>query len=203
MLENNSGAGIMSVSSTGVLDLGQHSRMTDLYSNAYFGHRDQYNTTGFSLIQNGSGKTQVNSASGQDLNLCSGGSPVLVVTGEGGVDINNSDDTYTTHFNHKNTGNNFIRSTDFTQFSFGKNSPSVSVTDKEVTIDGTSVKATLSALEARIAALEAKDYILNGDQLRIRNGNNNNLLRKASSNNSAIMDSTSKDSRSLWTVTHV
>lgn len=201
MLENNSGDGIMSVSSTGVLDLGQHSRMTDLNSNAYFGHRDQYSTTGFSVIQNANGKTQLNSAPEQDLNLCSGGSPVLVIS-DGGVNFQYPSGTNKTHFNYKNSGTNYIRSTDATHFSFGKNAVSVSVTNKEVTIDGTDVKATLSALNARIAALEAKDYILNGDELRIRNGNNNKLLRKATSNNSAVMDSTTKDSRSLWTVSH-
>jgi len=58
------------------------------------------------------------------------------------------------------------------------------------------------ALEARVTALEKKQFILNGDDVRIRNENNDRFLRKSSSNNSAIMDSTTRDSRSQWSISH-
>jgi len=201
ILENNSGNGVFSVSSRGVLEVGSHSRISDLFSNAYFGHGDQYGVEGFCVIQNASGKTQINSAADQDLNLCQGGTPYVTLS-DGGLNVLNPSGTNITHFNYKNTGNNFIRSSEATHFSFGTASPTVSVTTGEITANGKELRSSIVALEARVTALEKKQFILNGDDVRIRNENNDRFLRKSSSNNSAIMDSTTRDSRSQWTISH-
>jgi len=202
LLETGSGDGIFGVSVGGILDLGSNCRMTDLSENAAFGNRSTLGTTGFGIIQDTSGKTQVNSQTGKDLNLCVGGVPKCIIEGDSSsVTIINNDETSDTHFNYRNSGN-WIRAPagKGTNFSFGKNAVSVSITDKEVKIDGKNVKASLDSLAARVKALESKDYVLGGTKLRLINGNNSNMIRKATSGTGAIMDSRTRDSRSLWEI---
>ena len=200
IIENSGGAGLMSLSSTGVMTMGK-GIWSDLFSNTGFGNKETFSTTGFALVQNGSGKTQINSETGQDLTLCQGGDPKVVIS-NGGLNVNNPSGTNTTHFNLNDTGNNFIRSSEATHFSFGTASPTVSVTSGEITANGKELRSAIVALEGRVTNLEKKQFILNGDDVRIRNENNDRFLRKSSSNNSAIMDSTSRDSRSQWTISH-
>jgi len=204
IIETGTGDGVFSVSARGILDIG-NARIAPISGNATFGNSESVSKTGFSIMQDSSGKTQVNSSSGQNLLLCNNGTVKCRVETDTSLTIKNNigeNVTSDTHFNYNNLGENYIRTAvnKATVFSFGKNSPSVYVTDKEVTVSGVALRATIASLQSRIEALEAKEYVLNGTKLRLRNGNNNKLARKATSNDSMIVDSTTKDSRSQWEV---
>ncbi len=203
VLETSKGEGVFSVSGRGYLDLGANCRMSDLFSNACFSHRTRNSVGNYAIIQDGTGRTQLNSSSGRSLAINIGGEEKCKVEHKTSFTVHNAIGTnkvHDTHFNFNNVGENFIRNAEGkgTHFSYGKKSPSVSVNDGEVTISGKKMKASLQALEARVKALESRNYVQHGNRVRLKNKNNSQHLRKADKNNDAIVDGTGVSSRSEW-----
>lgn len=198
IIEDSSGAGILSLSNQGNMFLG-NGRISNLFSNASFGHKSSFGTTGYAIIQNSSGKTQINSASGQSLNLCNNGG--VKVSVDTGLNIFYPTGTNDTHFNYQNKGNNYIRSSTSTFFSFLKGGANIVLSNNSISVGGKELKSSIEALEARVAALESKNYVLHGSAVRMQNQNNGKYVRKSSSNNDVIADNTDTGNRGRWNIT--
>lgn len=200
IFENSEGTGIVSISSTGVTQI-NNAKIGEVNSGTVgFSHKSRY---GGGFLQKSDGKCSISAGNSKTIELLNNGNRVFYTTSGKAVVIENDDSTNSTVFNSK--GDNYIRSKDggSVYFSWGTSSPTVEINNKQIIVDGTDLLAEILSLKTQVAALQSKSYILNGDEVRIRNDNNNKLLRKATTNNSALMDNTSKDSRSLWTLTLV
>lgn len=81
--------------------------------------------------------------------------------------VNNADGTQDTHFraNHNYISTGAGKKT---YFRFGLSSPTVTIRDKEININGTDVLAKLAALETRIKTLETT-CVKNGSEINLRN----------------------------------
>lgn len=118
-------------------------------NNAYFANASMSNTTDYAIKQHKDGTTVLNSSKQIYVNVDS--TNILKCT-NGSLSIENEDSNSTIF----RTKNNFITTGEgrSTFFRFGKESPTVSISDKEINIDGTDVLATLNSLRNRIIVME-------------------------------------------------
>ena len=79
------------------------------------------------------------------------------VAGFNQLNVVNPTGTNTTHFNHGNTGENFIRMAKgkSTKFSWGTGSTKLAISENEISMNGIDLLATIKALQADVAALKA------------------------------------------------
>lgn len=208
MFENSSGEGIYSITSGGVSTQKGNSsianaKVGDLGSEwCGFSNTNRFSSGGFAIAQKNDGQTTVNSANSKTLGFSVNGTRRAYCASKTSFVIDNPTGEWDTIFNHVDSGNNYIRSDSSTTFHFNSASAgSTVITKGEVTVDGVAVKAKLADLESRLAAMEAKNFIVSGNSVYMKNSNNSKLLRKASSNNDVIVDSSSQDSRSKWQIT--
>ena len=153
----------------------------------------------FAIAQNTDGPTTVNTSNSKPLGWLVNGIQRAYCTKQTAFNIEKLSGKSRTHFSLNDAGNNYIRSNESTTFHFNSaNSGATVITKGEVTIEGVAVKAKLTALENRIKALEQKKYLLSGNPVYLKNRNNNKHLSKASSNEDALVNRTSKVSRSRF-----
>lgn len=204
MMENDSGVGIFSVSSLGQTQI-MNGRIGDILDNVpAFGYRGQMTYDTAAISQDNRGTTRISSALGRTISFAIDGvtrayvSDTSLTIKNGAI---NTDVTKDTIFNSGGTGRNYIRANtgESTYFSFGNKGASIKVEQDEITIAGLQMKTELEALKARVATLEAKDYVLNGHTVHLKNHNNSKYVRKASNSDDVIVDTTALDTRaSFW-----
>ena len=131
--------------------------------------------------------------------MCNNGG--VKVSVDTGLNIFYPTGTNDTHFNYQNKGNNYIRSSTSTFFSFLKGGANIVLSNNSISVGGKELKSSIEALEARVAALESKNYVLHGSAVRMQNQNNGKYVRKSSSNNDVIADNTDTGNRGRWNIT--
>eukprot|EP00752_Nemacystus_decipiens_P004391 g4014.t1 len=157
---------------------------------AYFSHNRQQGAEKYALGQHNNGITVMNSRRELKFRVKSeimANITTANTTVEKALRVIHPSGTQATQFA---ASNNFISTGEGqgTFFRFGLNAPSVSITDKEVNINGTDVLATLASFEQRIKSLENEDTIKNREVIYLKNGDNNKYVRKAAKSNDIICD---------------
>jgi len=201
VFENKTGP-VASLSSTGIFQTGPAKCGQVATGVAGFGHQSRFSSANIGFKQGSDGTTVISAGNNKLINFYNNG------TRSGYFDNNNRlilpnkhASAGNTVFSHHSDGNNYIRSASAVNFGFGANeTTTVVIKNKEINIDGTNMLAELKALKTRVSNLEAKNYVLNGQQIYLLNQNNQRYLRKASSSNDGIIDTTTRDTRSRFKV---
>lgn len=208
MFENASGEGVYSITSGGVSTQMGNSTVVNAKVGSVasgwggFSHSSRFSSDSFAIAQRYDGQTKVNSSNNKSVSFHVSGTRRAYCTSVDAFVVDNPTGKWDTVFNNNNEGDNYVRASTATHFQFdASTSGSTIITKGEVTVDGLAVKATLANLESRLAAMEAKNFIVSGNSVYMKNANNSKLLRKASSSSDGIVDTSTKDSRSRWQIT--
>lgn len=201
IFENSNSGPFASLSSAGIFQTGK-AKLGEVSSNvAAFGHSSRFSSDNVGFKQGSDATTVVSAGNSKPIHFYNNGKKSARFEGNNRLVIENHHASGRESVFSHTDGNNYIRSASSCNFGFGSNaSTTVVIKNKEVNIDGHNMLAELKALKTRVSNLEGKNYVLNGHQIYLKNNNNNKYLRKATRSEDGIIDTTTKDSRSRFTV---
>jgi len=205
MIENGDSSPLYSISSAGVSKQLGNSQISNCKIGeddgwARFSSSARFSANNAALSQHSTGGTILNAGNSKTLSFAVNGTTKAYVSKDTGLTIkNNSDAVWATIFNHQDSGENFFRAATSHRFQFAKSTAGeTAITNGEVTIDGKAMKASLEALEARVATLESKNNIQVDQVVYLKNRENSKYVSKASSNESLLVNRTGKETRSSF-----
>lgn len=201
IFENSATGPVASLSAAGIFQNGP-AKCGELSPGvAGFGHQGRFTGGNVGFSQGSDGVTNVSAGNSKFINFYNNGKRSARFESNNRLVIENHHASGRESVFSHSDGNNYIRSASNCYFGFGSNATTtVTIKNKEINIDGFNMLAELKALKTRVSNLEGKNYVLNGQSIYLKNANNSRYLRKASSSNDGIIDTTTKDSRSRFTV---
>lgn len=180
IVENNLNKGVFSVSQQGNTRMAS-GKIADLVPDIVtsFAHHKHHDKLNYAILQNVDGKTSVNSAKGQPLELRNNNVAVAYVEGST-FNIVNPKETNRTHFNYD--GSNYIVAGDNgkTVFRFAQsNHPTAEINKTGLFVHGLDVHAEITALKEKVKKLEANqaNFVNKTKRVYLKNGRSGKYLR--------------------------
>ena len=205
IIENGDSSPVYSISSEGVSKQLGNAQISSCKIGeddgwARFSSSARFSANNAAVSQHSTGGTTLNAGNSKSLSFAVNGTTKAYVSKDTGLTIKNkSDDVWATIFNHQDSGENYFRANSSHRFQFQKSSSGeTSITSGEITVNGKAMKASLEALEARVASLESKNNVQIDQVVYLKNRENSKYLSKASGNEDALVNRTSKETRSSF-----